>query len=319
MRRSAMLLAAAIGGVAALHGQGPSLTTVNAADARTGSVVVQAYAVISAAGYRSVGTTDGSGTLPPSILLPAGATSVVFAITGGTELDISGYDGACSAPCITTNYGSRNTYNDADGVGDPYTLDINPDRGTSGIIAPVAGFVTGVFEDGRASGTPPPTLDFTSIGTDFTSLSPVLNQLFYVGDGLTGDGAGLVQHFNVPVGATALYLGIPDASGYNGNPGAYGDNYGAFIVSYAIFTADMAPSISYWSPASGSAGTRVTLTGANLQDATSVTLGGVPASFTVDASTQITAIIPSGGASGPIQVTTSAGAAAIIDTRLATR
>ena len=42
-----------------------------------------------------------------------------------------------------------------------------------------------------------------------------------------------MQTFYVPTGATALYLGISDAGGYNGGPGYYGDNYGAFTVNEA--------------------------------------------------------------------------------------
>ena len=76
----------------------------------------------------------------------------------------------------------------------------------------------GVFETatGPAGGPPPATLDFTVIGTSFASLSPALNQVFYIGDGLTGDGSGSVQQFIVPLGATRLYLGCADAGGYNG-------------------------------------------------------------------------------------------------------
>jgi hypothetical protein len=35
----------------------------------------------------------------------------------------------------------------------------------------------------------------------------------------------------VPVGATTLYLGLPDALGYSGDPGYYNDNTGSFDVT----------------------------------------------------------------------------------------
>ena len=57
-----------------------------------------------------------------------------------------------------------------------------------------------------------------TIATSFASLSPLIDQVFFIGDGLTGDGSGSVQQFIVPTGATALYLGITDAPGYNGSP-----------------------------------------------------------------------------------------------------
>jgi hypothetical protein len=41
-----------------------------------------------------------------------------------------------------------------------------------------------------------------------------------------------VQQFNVPVGATRLFLGLSDAPGFDGNPGAYDDNFGSFTVSF---------------------------------------------------------------------------------------
>ncbi len=113
---------------------------------------------------------------------------------------------------------------------------LNPDEAISGIIASNAGFVAGVFESGAPSGTPPPTLDFTAIGMNFTSISRELNQVFFVGDGLTGDGTGIRQQFVVPSGAKVLYLGIADSQDYLVSAGSYADNYGQFIVSYFIST-----------------------------------------------------------------------------------
>ena len=61
----------------------------------------------------------------------------------------------------------------------------------------------------------------------------MLDQTFFIGDGLTGNGTGSLQAFNVPAGAADLYLGISDAGGYNGSPGAYGDNLGSYSVNYS--------------------------------------------------------------------------------------
>ncbi len=90
-------------------------------------------------------------------------------------------------------------------------------------------------------GAAPSALDFTSIGTDFTALSPLLDQTFFIGDGLTGDGTGTTQVFHVPTGATTLYLGISDACGYNGGPGCYGDNYGSFAVPVTLHARTAVP------------------------------------------------------------------------------
>jgi hypothetical protein len=225
-----------------------------------------------------------------------------FAIDGGSITK-----GRCTAPCITLNGGSN--YNDADGVGLDASANLQPDESISGIQAPTLGFVTGVFESVPPEGDAPPTLDFNTIGTDFTSLSPVLQQLFFIGDGLTGDGTGSVQVFYVPSGAKKLYLGIPDTCDYgSGLPSCYGDNYGDFVVSYAISTESGSPEIKTFSPASGKVGSSVRIWGYNLLNATGVSFNGLSAKFTAE-STLIDAVVPAGAASGLIEITTPKGKA----------
>ena len=93
---------------------------------------------------------------------------------------------------------------------------------------------------GRAGRPAPLVLQFSdsggggTIATSFASLSPALNQTFFVGDGLTGNGTGAVQQFDVPVGASRLFLGIPDGPTFGSDPGSYGDNSGAFSATYAV-------------------------------------------------------------------------------------
>ena len=275
--------------------------------AQAQTITVNAVDEISGAGYSSVTTTDGSGSLPPSIGLPPYATRISFAIVGGSKLHLRGYGSRCTAPCLTMDEGSGDLYNDADGVGSAGSLNLLADESISGIQAPVDGFLTGVFESGPPTGDPPPNLDFNTIGTNFTSLSPVLQQLFFIGDGLTGDGSGSVQVFYVPSGATFLYLGIPDACFYNGLPSCYYDNVGDLIVSYAI-TAIGPPNFAQLLPKSGKVGSSVSIWGYNLLSATGVSFNGVPAEFTVE-STLINAIVPSGATTGPVEVTTPNGTA----------
>jgi IPT/TIG domain len=74
-------------------------------------------------------------------------------------------------------------------------------------------------------------------------------------------------------------------------------------------TSTSAPSVSSFSPSSGSPGTSVTISGANLTGATAVTFNGTTASFTVNSASQVTATVPSGATSGPVVVTTPAGTA----------
>jgi len=68
------------------------------------------------------------------------------------------------------------------------------------------------------------------------------------------------------------------------------------------------PVITSFSPASGAAGTSVTIVGSNFTGAITVTFNTVPASgFVVNASTQITAIVPAYAVSGSIGVTVPGG------------
>ncbi|AKD02775.1 hypothetical protein PKOR_06120 [Pontibacter korlensis] len=68
-----------------------------------------------------------------------------------------------------------------------------------------------------------------------------------------------------------------------------------------------APEVTSFTPGEGGAGTSVVVTGGNFLGATSVTFGGVSASYIVDSETQITAIVPAGAPVGKIAVTTAAG------------
>jgi hypothetical protein len=95
----------------------------------------------------------------------------------------------------------------------------------------------------------------------------------------------------------------------------YTFNFGADspVGSYIVIgqtTALRPPQISSFSPSSGQTGASVTITGTNLTGATAVTFDHVAASYTVSSGTEITATVPCGAATGPIQVATPGGLAA---------
>jgi hypothetical protein len=193
---------------------------------QTGTVSVQATG--------SIYDTGGGSTPPTMITLASGATSVVFSgVTGSITTGC-----ASTAGCIVLNNGTGNNANDPDGVGAaPATSSNTGTSSISGMVAPGAGYLVGLFVPaGGPTGTAPTALDFTSsgLGTSFTSLSPQIDQVFFIGDGLTGDGTGTQQTFNIPTGAGQLWLGISDAGFYNGPPGAYGDNLGVYSVNFAF-------------------------------------------------------------------------------------
>jgi hypothetical protein len=111
-----------------------------------------------------------------------------------------------------------------------------PDVNISG-IGSISGYngpgfaLLGVFTNGNPSGAAPADYDYSN-GTNQSSFAPSLNQVFYIGDGLTGTGSGPSQSFLVPDTATELWLGIADTDDYgNGPPGGYDNNTGSFAVA----------------------------------------------------------------------------------------
>jgi hypothetical protein len=184
-------------------------------------------------GAGNAGLPDGSGTAPPVFALPPNPTVL-------TMISVTGL--------ITLNAGTGSNNPDGDIIsGGYYGPTVNGETGytvattyggISGITIPGGGALEGVFEPATGpTDAAPASLDFTAIGTSFTSFAPQLYQTFYIGDGLTGDGTGTVQQFIVPAGATRLFLGISDAPGFDGAPGAYSDNYGNFTASFEIATS----------------------------------------------------------------------------------
>jgi len=194
--------------------------------ARAATLDVPATANIFGAGHSMTPFTGGpdEGVLPPSY-------DFGFAAGSGLDLTFSSVTGT-----VILDVGSGDNSNDPDGIGAGSSdTSVNSLGGISGIVAPNAGFLVGVFENDTEPADPAPLrLNFISIGTNFSDLSPTLNQVFFIGDGLTGDGSGAVQRFHVPIGATRLFLGIADAPGYHGDPGGYSDNSGQFSATFAI-------------------------------------------------------------------------------------
>ena len=141
-------------------------------------VTVDATGEIYSAGQA---TAQYRGSLPTVVNLSSGTASLTFSGVQGSISCTS------SAGCITMDNGGH--YNDADGTGGASTLNGTGTTSLSGITAPGAGWLVGVLvASGGPSGSAPTALDFTTgSGTSFTSLSPQLDQVFFIGDGLTGE------------------------------------------------------------------------------------------------------------------------------------
>jgi hypothetical protein len=99
----------------------------------------------------------------------------------------------------------------------------------------------------------------------------------------------------VPTGATDGTIAVQNSAGT-----------GTSSTSFDV-TVQPAPTITSFSPASGSPGTSVVITGTSFTGATSVRFAGTSTTYVVNSSTQITASVPVGASTGAISVTTSSG------------
>jgi hypothetical protein len=96
--------------------------------------------------------------------------------------------------------------------------DVGASAGISGIRVRGLMPLLGVFTAARPGEPVPPHLDFNLIGTDFTELHPAINQLFFIGDGLTGNGVGTRQKFWQPPGEAFLRVGFARSAVPGGPP-----------------------------------------------------------------------------------------------------
>ncbi len=140
-----------------------------------------------------------------------GATYTFTNVTGGADYSggtpSTGPDGSSSYRVSTPDYENGATV--INGIAGFYNAPINA--------------LVGVFLSDNDPNTDPASgaLDFGdgAIGTAFPTLSPALQQVFFIGDGLAGNDPDSVQTFIAPVGATRLYLGTVDGFGWFNNTG----------------------------------------------------------------------------------------------------
>ena len=188
--------------------------------AASNSVVVSGLADIWLAG-QPAGTILNGG-FPSSDVAPTNSpvpASAGLNLTAGSYLTVSAtgstdYNG-CASP--TPDGGGPCGVFTAPGA-----LSISAYKGPANALV-------GVFLDANVpSGVAPAGLDFSTPASQAqASLSPLLNQVFFIGDGLTGTGTGTVQRFVIPAGATRLFLASADGVGANYN------NSGSFSVVVA--------------------------------------------------------------------------------------
>jgi Flp pilus assembly protein TadG len=138
-----------------------------------------------------------------------------ISVTPGTSISFDGVNGGAN------NFQSNTLY-DGDGNLDWVISNFKGnENGMSDISAPINSVIAVFLSDSTpTSGSTPSKLDFsTTSSRDFTTLSPSLKQVFFIGDGRNSNGE--VQRFIPPAGATRLFIGTMDGWEWNNNTGGF--------------------------------------------------------------------------------------------------
>jgi DNA/RNA endonuclease G (NUC1) len=140
----------------------------------------------------------------------------------------------------------------------------------------------------------------------------------------SGSGTALSR---ITTGTRIVAVKLPNISGIRSNPWQnyitsttqlQMDTGYTFLTAINASTADVlrakvdgatAPTLTGFSPGSGSVGAGISITGTSFTGASLVKFNGTSASFTVNSSTSITATVPSGATTGPISVIAPGGLA----------
>jgi hypothetical protein len=148
--------------------------------------------------------TDSAPDNSPVLVSVGAGNTLTFSASGSTSVDASCFANADGVGCY----------------GDEYSFSPGPANGISTYAGP-ANALIGVFLASSPPGGPGVDLGDNPPNTGALSYNPALNEVFFIGDGLTGDGTGSVQSFIAPTGATQLYLAVADSVGSStGNLGS---------------------------------------------------------------------------------------------------
>ena len=310
----------------------PTITSFSPGSGPIGTLVT-----INGTNFVDVGAVTFSGTAASAEVLsatqlratvPAGAISGKIAVTtpGGTAESADSFSVVVvGAPSITDfspvsgPSGTAVTITGTDFLGttsvtfNGASASFNPAAVTATtIVATVpAGATTGPISVTTPSGTGTSVASFSVSGPTVTSFSPTSGEVgttvTVTGTGFTGATAvefGGVAATSFTVDSNTKITATVPAGALSGSISVTGT--GGTGVSTTAF--DVIPAISGFSPIKGPVGTVVTITGSGFNSATGVTFGGASAgTYTVNSSTQITAIVPSGAFTGKIGVTHPGG------------
>jgi hypothetical protein len=198
--------------------------------AGTSAVTIDAQANIYAAGLANTDSfPGGGGVLPLAIALSPGDTAFSLTnVTAGPAVAGSPTGGATCVFDGPASSGDGNTCVSS-------VTDIDAANGYAsfrldGRTMPVVGLFVGAAKSSIA----PLGQDssFAAVNAQTIAFTPLLQQVFFIGDGLSAGGAS--QSVLVPAGATMLYLGFADGFGFSGAPGYYGDNFGSVVADLVV-------------------------------------------------------------------------------------
>lgn len=238
----------------------------------------------------------GASSVPPVVPVISSVTPALGAV--GTTVTLTG------------NYFNGVTNVSFNGTAAPYTVQSPtsltatvPSGATSGKITVTSVVGTGTSASSFTVLAPPVVTGFSPAS------AATMGAVTIAGANFTGTSAvtinGVAAAFTV-ASATSIVATVP-ASATTG-PVSVTTPAGT-ATSTASLIVIPPPAISSFSPTSGLAGTTVKLNGANFAGATSVTLNGAPAPFTVQRGGEITVTVPAKATSGTFAVTTPGGTA----------
>ena len=165
------------------------------------------------------GTVSDSGDSAPAES-PVLATGITIA--GGADY----YFSATGAESNDQNLGLYPLYG-PDGNVSSSASHQTPENSMANLIVPLDALVGVFLTSTQPNLNPAPgPLDFyTTSSLNYLSLLPALQQPFYIGSGQTS--SGIEQQVIAPAGATRLYLGVMDVSGWYNNVGSFTVNISA--------------------------------------------------------------------------------------------
>jgi methionine-rich copper-binding protein CopC len=305
----------------------PTISSLAPASSPVGSSVVVTGSDLTGATRVTVNGTVAAGFTVNSasqltFVVPAGATSGPVRVTTPAGTATSAVSLVVPAPQLATlspNAGPQgssvtvagSSLRDARQVtfnGTPAAGYVVNAAGTLLTVTVPAGATTGpvvvTTPNGVSNG-----LTFT-VGPTIASLSPAFGGpgtlVTVTGSNFTGTTQVTFNGTASPgfvVNATGTSLTVAAPDGVTTGPVVV--TAGGTASNGVLYTA--APVIMAFTPASGLIGTSVTITGTDLNQPTRVLFNGVSATFTAGSATQLTAIVPVGASTGPVQVVTTHG------------